>query len=379
MSRTLLRFMAVAFVVAGGMLGQSLFASTIVAVGPSTCRPTLVHFATIQAAVNASPFNTTIMVCPGTYPEQVVISEPLTLQGVTDGTGNAAVITVPGGGLVVNATSAEFGTVTAQLLVENTVGVNVSDLTVDGTGGTCVAGANRTVGIEFYNVGTAVDGTSAGKVQNVVVRNQKTPCGIGEGILSDTAFMTISSNEFHDIDRTAILADRAKNSITNNSVQNSTNYGILLDIASGSVVSSNTVSNSTIAGILVEDATQSATISKNTVVNVPGNVGIYLYFAYYTTVTQNKVSNAAWPLVCQFCFFDTVQSNLLSEAFVDGILDQFSFGGNIITKNTVNEAPFGVFTDSSVGGDTLVPNSLFNVVVTVDPNPADSPAAPDNT
>jgi len=380
MSRTSLRFMTVAFVAVGGMLGQSLFASTSVVVGPATCHPTFVHFATIQAAVNASPFNTIIMVCPGTYPEQVVISQPLTLKGVTDGTGNAAVITVPGAGLVPNATSAEFGPVTAQLLVQNTVGINVSDITVDGAGGTCVAGANRTVGVEFYHVGTAVDGTSAAKLQNVVVRNQKTPCGIGEGILSDTAFMTISSNEVHDIDRTAILANSASNNISNNSIQNSTNYGIILDItANSSVVSSNTVSNSTIAGILAEGGTQSATISKNTVVNVPGNVGLWLSFAYFSTVTQNKVSNAAWPFVCQFCYFDTVQSNVLSEAFVDGILDQASFGGNNITKNTVNEAPFGVFTDSSVGGDTLVPNNLFNVVVTVDPNPGDSPAAPDNT
>ncbi len=375
---TNLRLVTVAFVVVGGLVGQS-FATTSVAVGPPTCQPHLVHFSTIQGAINASPFNTTILVCPGTYPEQVLIAQPLTVKGVTDGTGNAAVITVPGTGLVVNATSAEFGPVTAQLLVQNTVGVNISDLTVDGTGGTCVPGANRIVGVEFYHVGTAVDGVSAAKLQNVVVRNQKTPCGIGEGILSDTAFMTISSNEVHDIDRTAILANSASNSIANNSIQNGTNYGIILDIgANSSVVSSNTVSNSTFAGILAEGGTQSATISKNTIVNVQSNVGLWLSFAYFSTVTQNKVSNAAWPFVCQFCYFDTVQSNVLSEAYVDGILDQNSFGGNNITKNTVNEAPFGVFTDSSVGGDTLVPNTLFNVVVTVDPNPADSPPPPDN-
>jgi parallel beta-helix repeat protein len=377
MSKKTLRAVVFIIAVLAGLQGQTLLAASVV-VGPATCQPLLLHFGTIQAAVNASPFNTTILICPGTYPEQVVISEPLTLKGVTDGTGNAAVITVPGGGLVVNATSAEFGPVTAQLLVENTVGVNVSDITVDGTGGTCVGGANRTVGIEFYNVGTPVDGTLAGKLQNVVVRNQKNACGIGKGILSDTAFMTISSNEVHDIDRTAILADRAKNSITNNSVQNSANYGIVLDIGNGSVVSSNTISNSTIAGILVEDGTSSATISKNTVVNVPGNIGIWLLSAFSSNANQNKVSNAAWPLVLQFCSSDTVQANVLNEASVDGILDQNSFGGNIITKNTVNEAAFGVFADASAAADTLVPNILFNVVVTVDPNPADSPIPPAN-
>jgi hypothetical protein len=43
-------------------LGQNLFAKTSVAVGPSTCQPGLVHFSTIQGAVNAVPFNTTILV-----------------------------------------------------------------------------------------------------------------------------------------------------------------------------------------------------------------------------------------------------------------------------------------------------------------------------
>jgi parallel beta-helix repeat protein len=367
-------------VVAAALMGQRLSATTVV-VGPSTCKPAYVHFSTIQSAVNASPFGTIIMVCPGTYAEQVVINQPLTLEGVTDGTGNAAVIAVPAGGLIVNATSVEFGPVTAQLLVENTVGVTVSDLIVDGTGGTCVAGANRTVGIEFYNVGTAVDGTTAGKIQNVVVRNQTNACGTGEGILSDTSFITVNANELHDIDRTGILADSAKNTITNNSVQHSHNYGIVLDNQGASLVSGNTISDATLAGILAGfvalGSVSNATITKNTVVNGGTfGIGIWLFDAFYSAVNHNQVSNAAWPMVLQFAFFDTVQTNVFNEASIDGILDQNSFGGNIVTKNTVNEAAFGIFTDSSVGGDTIVPNSLFNVVVTVDPNPADAPPAP---
>ena len=199
-------------------------------------------------------------------------------------------------------------------------------------------------------------------------------CGIGEGIVSDTSFMTVTASEIHDIDRTGILANSAKNSITNNSVQHAHNYGVILDLsANGSVVSGNTISDSSnYGGIVVENATTSATVSKNTVVNAL-NAGIWLVSAYYTTVTQNTVSNSGWPLVCQFCWNDTLQGNTLSEAAVDGILDQVSYGGNKITKNVVNEAAYGVFTDSTVGGDTLVPNNLYNVVVTVDPNPTDGP------
>src|ERR1051326_5564718 len=57
-------------------------AATTVEVG--TCLPGLVQFTTIQAAVNQSPDNTTIDVCPGLYPEQVSITHPVTLKGVAD-------------------------------------------------------------------------------------------------------------------------------------------------------------------------------------------------------------------------------------------------------------------------------------------------------
>ena len=319
----ILKATIIAFLLVGGLLGQNLYAATKVAVGPSTCQPSLVHFSTIQAAVSAVPFSATIVVCPGTYAEQVVISQPLTLQGVTDGTGNAAVITVPAAGLVVNATSYEFGAVTTQVLVQNTVGVTVSDLTVDGTGGTCVGGANRTVGLEFYHVGVAQDGVAGGKIQNVVVRNQKNSCAIGEGIVSDTSYITINGNELHDIDRTAISSNSAKNYITNNSIQRSHNYGIIVDGGSHSLVSGNSVSDPTYAGILLEGGYTVATVSKNTVLNT-SSVGIYLLYAYQNIVTQNTVSNAGWPLSMTGGFQNIIQSNVFNLAGADGILDQLA-------------------------------------------------------
>jgi parallel beta-helix repeat protein len=364
------RFVVVALTAFVGLYGQSLLASTSVAVGPSTCQPGLVHFTTIQAAVSAVPFGTTILVCPGTYPEQVAITQPLTLKGVTDGTGNAAVITVPGGGLVLNAnTPTVFGLVSAQLVVQNTVGVTVSNLTIDGTGSGCVFGANREAGIVVTNVGTANDGTSAAKFQNLVVRNEITCGGLGEGIVSDTSYITISSNQFHNIDRSGIVVGGGKTSIASNTVQTAGLNGVALDTGNQTVVTGNTVANVNQAGLLIQLNTTAATISKNTVVSSPAAVGIWLLSAFNTPTNGNKVSDTTWGVVLQFCGGDVVQSNTFSESSADGILDQNSFGGNIVTKNTVNEAAFGIFTDSTVGGDTLVPNNLFNVVVTVDPNP----------
>jgi parallel beta-helix repeat protein len=363
-------------VLASGLLSQSLLATPTVAVGPSTCKPSLVHFSTIQAAVNASPFGTTIDVCPGTYSEQVVITQPLTLQGVTDGIGNAAVITVPGGGLVQNGTSVSFGPVTVQLLVENTVGVIIKNLTVDGKGGNCPAGSNRNVGIGVFNDGSANDGTSAVKIENVVVRNDLV-CS-GDGILADTSYATITGSEIHDINQTAIDAFNAKYSITNNSIQRAGAYGIVIfNNASGTVVSGNNVSDGSFAGILSESP-NAATITKNTLLNNVW-IGVYLFFTTNQTVTSNVASNSFWPVYMLFAANSTVQSNTLSDGSFDGIVDVASFGGNNITKNTVNEGPFGIFWDGS-GGDTLVPNTFYNVNTTIDPGPpSQTPPNPGST
>ena len=80
---------------------DALNLSATVAVG--TCLPQLKSFSTIQAAVSASSpeesdqnegndGGKTVLVCPGTYPEQVVINTPLTLKGVVSGNHGAAVI-----------------------------------------------------------------------------------------------------------------------------------------------------------------------------------------------------------------------------------------------------------------------------------------------
>ena len=57
---------------------------------------------TIQAAVNAASATDVVLVCPGQYPEQVLIEKSITVKGTADPSGgNLAVITRPvaaGGG-----------------------------------------------------------------------------------------------------------------------------------------------------------------------------------------------------------------------------------------------------------------------------------------
>ena len=244
MSMKVFRIIAAALLLAVSMPWQLAFATTnTVVVGPSTCQPKHVHFSTIQSAVSSVPAGSSVLVCPGIYPEQVVITQPLSLTGVTDGTGNAAVITVPPGGLVANGIHSSLGPVAVQLLVENTVLVTVGNLTIDGSGAGCVPGASRVFGIEYYFVGTPVDGTSAGKIQNVVVRNELDTCTLTDGVEVDNSYMTITNNEVHDIDITPIGSTGGQVNISNNNIQNALNGIVVSASTAANIVSSNTVSN----------------------------------------------------------------------------------------------------------------------------------------
>jgi pectin methylesterase-like acyl-CoA thioesterase len=99
-------------------------------------------YSTIQAAVTAveAAGGGTVSVCPGTYPEQVMIISQLTLKGIKSGTSDGAVIVPPNGGLTANAPDLNQGptpnTVAAQVYVKDiaTGEVNITNMTVDGTG-----------------------------------------------------------------------------------------------------------------------------------------------------------------------------------------------------------------------------------------------------
>jgi hypothetical protein len=378
MSVRTLRIVVIVLLAAVGMPWQRALAATTYVVGPSTCMPGKVHYSTIQSAVSGVPAGSNVYVCPGTYPEQVVITEPMNLMGVTDGTGDAAVITMPPAGLVANGTHSTIGPVAVQLLVQNTVLVTVGNLTIDGTGAGCVPGANRVFGIEYYFVGTPVDGTSAGKIQNVVVRNELDTCTLTDGIEIDNSYVTVSNSEVHDIDITPIGSRGGQVNITGNNIQNALNGIVVSTSTAPNIVTNNTISNigpsvgfTLPVGMWLDSS--NATVTKNTVANAAAGYGLYLPGSTSgTNVNGNKLNDTNIAVYLLNSTANTVvQSNAISNS-VYAIADLSTGGGNNVTRNTVNESYYGVF----VGGptaDTLTPNTLFNVVVTVDPNPFTDP------
>src|SRR5580693_2006515 len=112
------RLRLIAIATATVLLSASAFAATKYAVG--TCQPHLTSYSTISLAVSSVPPGSTINVCPGNYPEQVLITQPLTLTGFKNK--NTPTVTVPSGGLTQSVTDEFAGNVYYQILVQGTTG-----------------------------------------------------------------------------------------------------------------------------------------------------------------------------------------------------------------------------------------------------------------
>jgi hypothetical protein len=164
---------------------------------------------TIQAAVNASSQGDTVLVCPGTYPEQVTITKNLTLQGLVVGTAGQVVITPPAAGVVTN---------TYDLYPKASGGGA-------GTGAECAPG-----GVEQHHGGWSGQrhqwlrpryprhllSECGGTIENVTTRNQVLVngsegligCQSGQGIFVQTGYGTSSTPQYVAILATAFATSR---------------------------------------------------------------------------------------------------------------------------------------------------------------------------
>src|SRR5262249_24629571 len=103
-----------------------------------TCFPHLQSFSTISQAVAEVVPGSTVFVCPGEYPEQIVITQPLTLHGVRIGNASNPVIKVPATGLTKSVIAPTNGVAMySQILVQGTESerVTISNIAVDGSSG----------------------------------------------------------------------------------------------------------------------------------------------------------------------------------------------------------------------------------------------------
>jgi len=371
-----LRISIASAVIALGLPMCCVAASNIVQVnanGKSCLHKKVPVYTTIQEAVNAVASGGTVLVCPGSYPEQVTITQPLTLRGVQSGNRDAAVVIPPATGLKVLQ-----GTFTAPQVFVNSITagpVTIENLTVDASH-------------NLLGCGTLFEGVyfrdASGSVNHVATRNQIATvggkdCNTGFGIRVNggtNVSVVVENSSARSYDQVGILAQLAFATITikNNSVsgpgpiKDVATIGIwMLDGATGLVSRNSIVNNSGLsaggsAGILVQ-GTHGAQITGNTL----GNNAYGIKFipnpnfdADNGSATQNTMLGSRIDGIYLCSNNNMVQGNTISASAESGVNLACGANNNTVTKNTVNEACAGILVDPSVSGNVTTPNSIFN-------------------
>lgn len=373
---------------------QNLLAATNTTVG--LCPGPGFHYTTIGAALLHTSPSGTVNVCPGPYPEQVVITQAVTLKGVPAAGTDAAVILPPIGGVIQNTVDVDSALpIAAQVLVQTTSGVAISNLTVDGTGNG-IAGCSPDIqGILFQN--------ASGTINHVAVRNQTLPpadsgCQSGEGIFVQTAAsftsaVTVQNSSVHNYNKNGITGNDAGTTLiaTGNYVQGSgvvpvpgaAQNGIQLGFGAAGKINSNVVidniyGDAAIAAstdILLYDTAENSgiTVSGNTVANSQLPIALYTDTAGTlgdsVVVTGNRIMGASVYDAIDVCTNNnTVMGNVIFNSAESGVHLDASCGGtgigNTVSGNTILESDCaGILQDAGTGNTGL--NTYFTVPSTI--------------
>jgi len=351
------RLMLAAILMAGMLSSQPLHAAATVAVG--TCQSTTPHYATIQQAVNAVSYGGTVLVCPGNYGEQVIITQSLTLKGIASGKAQAATIVTPGNGMTLSFTSPSIANVTAHLYIQSANPVTISNMSIQGEGVGCPL-AYSEVGIASINSNTTVINTAIRHISSpeancfgvalfeessgVLNVQGSSINGFENGLWNIDGSGTISSNFFSD-GLAGISYDQATAPVT---ISGNTFQTI------GCPSTCTTPSGTAI----VFAAVGNSSIVNNTIGLTPmADTGIF--WDGSATVTGNKISGGVYGMQMQNAKNSTVQSNILTNSAVGLKLIDGTAGSNVITKNTFKYSSCGLWTVATVG-DTLTPNTYLN-------------------
>jgi hypothetical protein len=348
-------------------LAQVPLASAKVTYAVGTCEPKLTSFTTISAALAATPAPNVIEVCPGTYNEQVVITIPVTLEGVSNGTSTGATIALPPGGLYIDADDDLGDQLAVQVLVYSSSGVNLTNLTVDGTGNNAYGAP--IVGVFYKN--------SSGTINHLNLLNQWDNA-IGSAIWleggSSNPSVTVENSTMLGFQNIGIRAET--NSTTSELIAtirgNSLNgtyatcecegaqYGIDFGPGATATVSANfvtdtfygiyaastgTVSKNILVttGFAIDVETDDASVTSNTIYDALGNgsIGIFAHSAV-SPITGNSIVAQATGIE-----FDCVAgSNVHSNTIVNETKGLNDVPTAAVTTNTF----YGVSAIRNVGG-----------------------------
>ena len=327
---------AAALTLLAGLSAQPLSAATVY-VGSCAAKA---QYSTIQSAVNAVNPGSTIRVCPGSYPEQVVIDKDLTLRGIESGTTYNPVVVIPSGGFLANTASlTTAGPIAAQILViYPATHVTISDLAVDGSNSNLNSGCSEPplIGIYFQGASGRLDSVAVrGQAQNAANFGCQSSAGFGifvESGNSENSTVRIENSTVRGYQKNGITADETGTTVT---------------ISGNSVVGAGPVDTGQNGIQVAYGAT--GTIENNILADDDFNgdtsqavaAGILIFGSGGMTIRGNSVTNTQTAIV----------------TVTDGSL---TANGNQITNNLVTNTHVGDGIDVCSNSNTIFGNTVFS-------------------
>jgi hypothetical protein len=378
----------------GLILAAAPFFAQTVTVAVGNCQPKKTTFPTIQQALNATPPGAVVDVCPGPHPEQILVYQAVTIKGIASGNQGAAIITVPSGGLVQNATSLATGApIAAQILVQAATGVTITNITVDGANNGLNSCSPNPIGIYYQNSSGTVSHNSV--LNEVLVGSDLIGCQSGLGVFvqsgnGGSSTVTINNNHVANFQKNGITGNEVGTSVTitgndvigqgptNGAAENSIQIGFG---ATGSITG-NTVggdvwapdvfgdTGNAAAGLLVY-ASSNVPIKSNNVSNTQFGIAVVsdpnFGLADSATLTSNMVSLTHLYDGIDLCSNNnTVTGNTINGSDESAIhLDDTCTGastGNSVMKNTINSACAGILSGPGAASNATIPNTFYGVV-----------------
>jgi hypothetical protein len=323
----------------------------------------------IQRALNVAQNGDVILVKPGTYVDQQVIDESLTLQGSGWGT-SGTIIQAP------NTLTQYFTTGTYKncpiIYVHDADNVTIRDLVVDGAG---KGNANyRFIGIAYYNAGGTIDHVEIVGIRDTPLSGAQHGVGIYAYNADGTPrTLTISDSFIHDFQKNGMVlrGDGLTVRVEGNTVvgvgptDRIAQNGIQIGYGATGVISGNLVtqcwfnnSDWTATGILVV-STDNVVVESNTVVDNESGIAVAGFGALgwpssnNNVVRGNDVIGNAWGVDIQmdanntFVIYNNIVNNTEAGVSVTQFIDDPVFKGyepvgTVIRYNRIVDNKVGV-------------------------------------
>ena len=396
-NRITLKVVKLAVVIAGAA-SINMAATLTVAVDPNSCPNA--NFTTIADAVNTAAPGDQIEICPGVYPQQIVITKPLTLRGIQSSGFNQvllqpAVTSIPG---------IPFQAV---ITVMNTKDVNIQNLMVDASNNTVSGCGVGLSGVHFLNAsGTVEQSTVIGaKLHSPQTCKTLTP-GNGTGIQVDSDgtvtgpfHVLLKRNVIHDFSRNGILAvgSAVEAEIDGNQISGVGpslgvfQFGVFISTGAVGIVTHNSINQGLCGGlsqtncvavrsegVVLRAAGDGTIVDSNSITNVQS--GIFVNGGNNARITNNVIRNvealsgiSIQGTAAGFFTNSVIERNIISNvgpinagsADMEGCgINEYSgtnVSGNIIRDNIVSDAYCGV---AHVTADFVGEGSYFSTLYT---------------